>query len=228
MANETILVIEDEPDIQELIAINLNREGYRVQCFPSGEEGLAAARSVPPKLMLLDIMLPGIDGLDVCRSMKTYPQTSQVPIIFVSARGHEVDMVTGLEVGADDYVTKPLSPKVLVAKIKALLRRRTVPELGEVPPIKLHGLEIHPGRLEVLADGSRLEMSLTEFRILHFLAQNPGWVFTRYQIVSGVKGDDCIVTDRSVDVHIVGLRRRLGEFGKLIETVRGVGYRIKK
>ncbi len=226
--NEAILVIEDEPDIQELIRFNLLKEGYQVRLCRTGEEGLTAARSQPPRLILLDLMLPGMDGLEVCRLLKQDTSTNAIPVIMVTARTEEVDMVTGLEIGADDYVNKPFSPKVLAAKIRAMLRRRNGEPVHDTPPLTVHKLEIHPGRFEVKANGETVDLSLTEFRILHFLARSPGWVFTRYQIVSGVRGDDIVVTDRSVDVHIVGLRRKLGEFGRYIETVRGVGYRFRE
>lgn len=228
VSRENILVIEDEPDIQELIRFNLSREGFRVVCCRTGEDGIATARTTEPKLILLDLMLPGMDGLDVCKILKANPDTRQIPVIMVTARTEEVDMVTGLDVGADDYLPKPFSPKVLVARIRALLRRRASEEFQDNVPVAIHELEIHPGRFEVKASGKRLDLSLTEFKILQFLARNPGWVFTRYQIVSGVRGDDVVVTDRSVDVHIVGLRRKLGDYGKYIETVRGVGYRFMK
>jgi len=228
MAKEAILVIEDEPDIQELIRYNLSREGYRVTCAGTGEDGLARARQNPPDVVLLDLMLPGIDGLEVCRQLKSERSTRQIAIIMLTAKGEESDIVSGLELGADDYVTKPFSPKVLVARIRALLRRRAVDTDDGEARLAIHNLVIDPGRHEVLVDHNPVTLTHTEFQILHLLARRPGWVYTRYQIVNQVRGDDAIVTDRSVDVQIVGLRKKLGDAGNYIETVRGVGYRIRE
>jgi len=228
MAKEAILVIEDEPDIQELIRYNLSREGYRVTCAGTGEDGLARASQNPPDVVLLDLMLPGIDGLEVCRQLKSERSTRQIAIIMLTAKGEESDIVSGLELGADDYVTKPFSPKVLVARIRALLRRRAVDTDDGEARLAIHNLVIDPGRHEVLVDHNPVTLTHTEFQILHLLARRPGWVYTRYQIVNQVRGDDAIVTDRSVDVQIVGLRKKLGDAGNYIETVRGVGYRIRE
>ncbi|WP_305041384.1 response regulator [Geoalkalibacter sp.] len=229
MSNENILVIEDEEDILALVHYNLAREGYTVTPVTSGEEGLKAAARQLPDLVLLDLMLPGLDGLEICRRLKKSPETAAVPIIMVSARGEEADVVAGLELGAEDYVTKPFSTKVLLARIRNVLRRR---ERDAAPPddneaLVISGISIHPGRNEVLVDGRPVDLTYTEFRVLHFLAGRPGWVFTRYQIVNAVRGDDYAVTDRAVDVQIVGLRKKLGRAGQCIETVRGVGYRFK-
>lgn len=225
---EHILVVEDESDLQELIKFNLIKEGYRVDCASSGQEALNKVRESQPNLIVLDILLPGIDGLEVCRTLKNNPETSQIPIIMVTAKAEESDIITGLEMGADDYLTKPFSPKVLVARIRALLRRKVAVELTSQSPIEYHNLMIHPGRHEVIANGEVTNLSFTEFRILLVLAKSPGWVFNRYQIVNEVRGNDSIVTDRSVDVHIASLRKKLGTCGNLIETVRGVGYRFSE
>ncbi len=227
MAAERILVADDEEDILELVSYNLGRENYRVECIATGEEALERARAAMPDLIVLDLMLPGVGGLDVCKVLKSDPRTSGIPIVMLTAKGEEADIVAGLELGADDYVTKPFSPRVLVARIRAVLRRRQVQPLDEQASLSIGELVIHPGRHEVLARGERVELTYTEFRILHLLARRPGWVFTRYQIVDGVRGSDAIVTDRSVDVHIVSLRRKLGPLEDYIETVRGVGYRFK-
>ncbi len=230
MAKEHILVIEDEEDILALVHYNLVREGFRVSTATSGEEGLKAARAQPPELILLDLMLPGIDGLEVCRVLKRAAETAAVPIVMMTAKGEEADVVAGLELGADDYVTKPFSSRILIARLRAVLRRHAAEpgekEEGEV--IAFRDLTIHPGRNEVLVEGRPVELTFTEFRVLHFLASRPGWVFTRYQIVNAVRGDDYAVTDRAVDVQIVGLRKKLGPCGKHIETVRGVGYRFRE
>jgi two-component system phosphate regulon response regulator PhoB len=228
---ERILVVEDEEDILELIGYNLTREGYRVRTAASGEDGLRAAMRDKPDLVVLDLMLPGIDGIEVCRRLKADPQTRYIPVVMVTAKGEEADVVAGLELGADDYLSKPFSPKVLIARIRAVLRRReqeTVKDAKE--PIQRGEILIHPGRREVLVGGSRiaLDLTFTEFNILYLLASRPGWVFTRAQIVDAVRGYDYNVTERSVDVHVVGLRRKLGPQGDQIETVRGVGYRFKE
>jgi two-component system alkaline phosphatase synthesis response regulator PhoP len=228
MAKEHILVVEDEEDILELLRYNLAKEGFRVTGALSGEEAVRAARSTPPDLIVLDLMLPGMDGLTVCRELKMDAKTRDVPIVMLTAKGEEVDIVAGLELGADDYVTKPFSPRVLLARIRAVLRRRRVEATPVSDSLVLHDLAIHPGRHEVLVQGRPMDLTATEFRLLHFLARRPGWVFTRAQIVQGVQGEDYSVSDRAVDVQIVGLRKKLGPAGKYIETVRGVGYRLKE
>jgi len=227
MAHETVLVVDDEQDILELVAYNLSREGYRVTTAADGEEALEGARSQSPALIVLDLMLPGVDGLEVCRRLKADPRTQHIPIVMLTAKGEEADIVAGLELGADDYITKPFSPRVLVARLRAVLRRRARGQTDETSVIRIDDLVIHPGRHEVLVAGEPVDLTLTEFRILHVLARRPGWVFTRYRIVEATQGEDAVVTDRSVDVHIVSLRRKLGEYGACIETVRGVGYRFK-
>lgn len=224
-----ILVVEDEEDILALIHYNLTREGFRSTCATSGEEALRIVQKDPPDLVILDLMLPGIDGLEVCRTLKSQAETRFVAVLMVTAKGEEADVVAGLEMGADDYVTKPFSPRILIARAQAVLRRNAgAEEPAEQPEvIKVAGLLIHPGRNEVLVDDQSVDLTYTEFRVLQFLASRPGWVFTRYQIVNAVRGDDYSVTDRAVDVQIVGLRKKLGVYGKYIETVRGVGYRFK-
>jgi two-component system phosphate regulon response regulator PhoB len=227
MAREHILVVDDEKDILELVEYNLSKNGYKVTSVATGESALRSARSRLPDLVLLDLMLPGVDGLEVCKTLKKDAKTQHVPIIMLTAKGEEADVVAGLELGADDYVTKPFSPRVLLARVRAVLRRKVAMESVSASLVKIRDLEINPGRHEVLVKGKPVDLTFTEFRILHLLASRPGWVFTRYQIVDGTQGEDTIVTDRSVDVHIVSLRRKLGAAGKDIETVRGVGYRFK-
>lgn len=226
MSKEKILVVDDEEDILELVRYNLAREGYTVTCAESGEQALKAAASGPVDLIILDLMLPGIDGLEVTRRLRQSPGTEDTPIVMLTAKGEEADVVTGLELGADDYVTKPFSPRILMARMKAVIRRKRgdVPANGEV--LNIRELSIHTGRRHVTAGGTPVDLTYTEFQVLCFLARRPGWVFTRSQIVDAVRGDDYPVTDRSVDVQIVGLRKKLGPFGKYIETVRGVGYRF--
>ena len=218
--------MDDEEDILELLNYNLTREGYQVLMAQSGEQALEAAQSELPGLIILDLMLPGIDGLDVCRELKKDSKTQNIPIIMLTAKGEEADIVTGLELGADDYVTKPFSPKVLLARVRSVLRRSVVPK-EEGKKIKIHDLVIDAGRHEVLAAGERVELTYTEFEILQLLAGRPGRVYTRYQIVDAIRGTEYAVTDRAVDVQIVALRKKLGACGKYIETVRGIGYRFK-
>jgi two-component system phosphate regulon response regulator PhoB len=222
-----VLAIEDDKDILELITYNLEREGYEVTGVTSGEDGVDAARSDAPDLVLLDLMLPGIDGLEVCRRLKSDPDTAHIPVVMVTAKGEEADIVSGLELGADDYVTKPFSPKVLIARMRAVERRRTRVPVSDQDVIRTDEIVIHPGRHEVTVGDERVDLTFTEFRILHILARRPGWVFTRHQIVDAIHGEHYPVTDRAVDVQIVGLRRKLGSAGEYIETVRGVGYRFR-
>ena len=228
MPKERILAVDDEEDILELVSYNLAREGYHVLTTDSGEKALNIARKESPDLIVLDMMLPGIDGLEVTKSLKNDKRTAEIPIIMLTAKGEEADVVTGLELGADDYVTKPFSPRVLVARVKAVLRRHTKKSPEDASVLNIHEIQIHPGRREVLIKGKPVSLTFTEFGILHYLARRPGWVFTRTQIVDAVKGDDYPVTDRSVDVQVVGLRKKLGKGGECIETVRGVGYRFRE
>jgi len=231
MAKESVLVVDDERDILELVKYNLDKEGYQVTVVETGEDALAAARTRMPDVVVLDLMLPGVDGLEVCRRLKSDLKTRGIPIVMLTAKGGEADIVAGLELGASDYVTKPFSPRVLTARIKAVLRRGM--DVGDdEATIRVKELTIHPGRHQVIVAGSPAELTATEFRILVYLARRPGWVFTRQQIVDAAQGDDVFVndrfvTDRSVDVHIVSLRRKLGSCGTYIETVRGVGYRLQ-
>lgn len=226
MAGEKILVIDDEEDILELVDFNLSRNGFQVLSASDGEEALEVAKSDTPDLIILDLMLPGIDGLEVCRLLKRDDKTAHIPIVMLTAKGEEADVVTGLELGADDYVTKPFSPKVLVARVRAVLRRKAQEPIDEGTVINSGDLVIHPGRHEVLVKGEPVELTHTEFQILHLLARRPGWVFTRDRIIDEARGEDYPVTDRSVDVHIVSLRKKLGEAASHVETVRGVGYRF--
>jgi two-component system, OmpR family, alkaline phosphatase synthesis response regulator PhoP len=234
MIQRSVLVVEDEEDIRELLTYNLLKEGYQVAGVATGEGALAAVESRPPDIILLDLLLPGMDGLSVCRKLKANPATQPIPILMLTAKGEETDIVAGLNLGADDYVTKPFSPRVLLARLRAVMRRRTAEAVAasegdeEGEAIEIRELKIHPGRHEVRVQGAVVELTATEFRLLHFLAQRPGWVFTRQQILDGVHGDNYAITDRAVDVQIVGLRRKLGPVGSYIETVRGVGYRFKE
>jgi two-component system phosphate regulon response regulator PhoB len=228
MAKDRVLVVDDEEDILELVQYNLNKEGYEVTCAASGEKALQLARAELPDLILLDLMLPGVGGLDVCRLLKGDQRTAHIPIIMLTAKTEESDIVLGLEMGADDYITKPFSPRVVSARVRAVLRRKRAEPVSEEQTIQIRELIIHPGRREVLVKGKAVELTFTEFSVLHTLARRPGWVFTRSQIVDAVRGDEYPVTDRSVDVQIVSLRKKLGPCATYIETVRGVGYRLKE
>lgn len=227
MANEYILVVEDEDEILELLRYNLERAGYRVRGAQSGEAALQAAGDDPPDLVLLDLMLPAMDGFEVCKRLKGDVRTRHVPVLMLTARGEDADIVAGLELGADDYLTKPFSPRVLLARIKAVLRRQTEDQAETDEPLTVGDLRIHPGRHEVTLRKRPVELTVTEFRVLSLLARHPGWVYTRQQIVDAVRGAEYAVTDRSVDVQIAGLRRKLGAYGDSIQTVRGVGYRFR-
>lgn len=227
MPETKILIIEDDDDVRELIKYNLARENYRVYDAADGEIGLDTANSLIPDLIILDLMLPGMNGLEICKELKSDKSTKNISVIILSAKGEETDIVIGLELGADDYITKPFSPRVLLARIKSVLRRKSRVTPSDDDIISVHNIRIDPGRYKVSVDRKQVDLTTTEFRLLQFLARHPGWVFSRYQIVDGIKGDDYPVTERSVDVHIVGLRKKLGATGALIETVRGVGYRLK-
>lgn len=227
MPKKNVLVVEDDEDILELIAYNLKKDGFAVTQATTGEDALAKVRRSPPQIILLDLMLPSLDGLEVCRRLRSDPKSRDIPLVMVTAKGEEADVVSGLELGADDYITKPFRPRELVARVRAVLRRegRNVDAGDNI--IRVQELVIHPGRREVVVKGKPVDLTYTEFQVLHFLASRPGWVYTRYQIVDAVRGEDYPVTDRSVDVQIVGLRKKLGKAGQCIETVRGVGYRFK-
>ena len=227
MAREKIVVIEDEADILEVIQYNLKREGYQVLTSRDGEEGLGQVREQAPALVLLDLMLPGLDGIEVCKQLKQNPVTRAIPIIMVTAKGEESDIVLGLGVGADDYVAKPFSPKELVARVKAVLRRGPLQEERAGERIVAGEVVIDAARHEVLVAGKPAVFTATELRLLHFLASQPGRVFTRDQLLSRVIGEDAAVIDRNIDVHIRSIRKKIGEHRDLIETIRGVGYRFR-
>ncbi len=227
MSKGRILVVDDEEDILELVKYNLEREGYLVDCVETGEEAIERATAIRPDGILLDLMLPGVDGIEVCRELRKNPDTRTIPIIMMTAKGEEADVVSGLEVGADDYVPKPFSTKVLIARLRALLRRtaeKKDEEAGEV--IRRGTFVLDLGRREASIAGKPLDLTFTEFEILRLLAKRPGWVYSRSRIVNEIKGSDYPVTERAVDVQIVGLRKKLGD-ADLIETVRGVGYKFK-
>ena len=226
----TILLVEDEQDLLELLSYNLSREGFQVETAMTGEAGLKKAREIGKQLdlVLLDLMLPGIDGLEVCRTLKGRDHTNEIPIIMLTAKGEESDIVRGLEYGADDYITKPFSPRVLMARIGAVLRRRDGEARGgNSSVIEIGQVQIDTERHEVLVKGEPAALTATEFKLLSLLASKAGRVFTRQQIIESIHEGYAAVTDRSVDVQVVSLRRKLGEAGRAIETVRGVGYRFR-
>lgn len=228
--NFTLLVVEDEEDIRELISYNLEREGFTVQAVESGEEALKYVAKRPVDLVILDLMLPNMDGLEVCRRIRADASLRELPVLMVTAKAEETEVVVGLELGADDYLCKPFKPRELVARVKALLRRvvSRKHEGSEGDEIVERGpLYLHAGRREARLRDRSLDLTYTEFEVLRLLASRPGWVFSRYQIVDAIRGKDYPVTDRSVDVQIVGLRRKLGKEARMLETVRGVGYRFK-
>ena len=225
--SKNILVVEDDLDIRELISFNLQNEGHQVFEAKDGEAGIDKAREKLPDLILLDLMLPGIQGLDVCRIIKSDQETKETPIIMVTALGQEEDIVKGLETGADDYITKPFSIKVLIARVNAVLKRSIKFGEDKNKDILINGINIKTRSREVRVNENLInDLTFSEFQILYLLAGHPGWVFTRYQIIDKIRGDNYPVTDRSVDFQIVGLRKKLGDAGKLIKTVRGVGYRF--
>lgn len=225
-ARPFVLVVEDERDIVELLRYNLEKDRYQVLVAPSGEEALSLLARQTVDLVILDLMLPGIDGFEVCRRMRAEARTSRIPILMLTARAEEIDVVSGLELGAEDYVTKPFSPRVLLARIRTILRRRETAEEPAPRTLRQGELEIDPGRHQVRVAGAPVTLTLTEFKLLQQLASRPGWVFTRNQLLDAVQGPESFVLDRTVDVHVGSLRRKLGEFGQRIETVRGVGYRL--
>ena len=227
MAKETILVVDDEEDILELVRYNLSQEGYQVLCAQTGEKSLQILKSEPVDLMILDLMLPGIDGFSVAQRVKNDPRTRHIPIVMLTAKDSEADVVNGLQIGAEDYIIKPFSPKILIARVQKILRRTPLEPTASKDRIQHNALVIDVRKHEVTVGGIAVNLTFTEFEILTLLAGRPGWAFSRSQIVDSVRGYNYSVTDRSVDVQIVGLRRKLGSYGRCIETVRGVGYRFR-
>ena len=227
ITNNKILIIEDDKDIRDLIGFNLSKHGYKTILSRDGEKGIEKAKNEKPDLVLLDLMLPGIHGLDVCKILKTDSSLNKLSIIMLTALGQEEDIIKGLEAGADDYITKPFSFKILFARIKSVLRRKKTKESSNKDPVNLYGVKIDPQTRQVIINKNELKLTFTEFQILYLLASHPGWVFTRYQIIDKIRSDNNSVTDRSVDFQIVGLRKKMNNLSKLIETIRGVGYRFK-
>ena len=227
MSRQSVLVVEDEEDIMEVIRFNLEKEGYEVHQALSGEKALQVIENNLPSLVLLDLMLPGINGLDLCRIFKQNDRTKAIPVIILTAKSEDADIVAGLEMGAEDYITKPFSPRVLLARVRTVLRRRETGVKDDSSVIQVEGMQIHPGRHEVTMGDNVVDLTPSEFRILHYLARRPGWVYSRDQIIDAIRGHGYVVTDRAIDVQVVGLRKKLGDYGKFIETVRGIGYRFR-
>jgi len=230
LAKQRVLIVEDEAEIAELIRFHLERDGFEAKTAGSGKAGLEAAERWHPHIVLLDLMLPDLSGLEVCRKMKWQAELRDIPVIMVTARGEESDVVAGIELGADDYITKPFSPKVLVARVRSVLRRLSGRGEGETQTQRLeigqHALTIDADRHQVSVDGRAVDLTVTEFGILRYLAMRPGFVRTRDQIIAAVHGGYTVLSSRTIDVHVTALRRKLGDAGALIETVRGVGYRL--
>lgn len=228
MRDEKILVVEDDGDIREMLRVWFSKEGFPFSSASTGEEALSLIEKDCPDLIVLDLMLPGMDGLEVARRLKKDPKLNTIPIVMLTARTEESEILDGYDAGADDYVTKPFSPRVLAARVETLLRSRKDPTPGAQSPIQVHDLTIHPGFRQAYIAGEPLDLSFTEFEILHVLASKPGWVFTRSQIIDAVRGDGYSVSDRSVDAQIFALRKKLRSYREYIETVRSVGYRFKR
>lgn len=228
---KTVLVVDDEKDIRDLIAYNLTKEGFTVVAASDGNEALAKVKQHPISVIVLDIMMPGMDGYEVCRAIRANDKTARIPVLFLTARAAEVDQIIGLEIGGDDYIQKPVSPRVLVARVKAMLRRS---EITAAPPegskekeqIKIEGIEIDRGSYRVKIDGSEVFFPRKEFELLFYLASHPGRVYSRDNLLNQVWGDGAFVVERTVDVHVFKVREKLGAYGDKIETVKGVGYRF--
>ncbi len=226
MAKPRVLIVEDDADIREVVRYNLEQEGFKVREAATGEAGLVSARKKPPDVVLLDLMLPGIQGLEVCRRLRNLTETRATPIVMLTAKGEESDIVAGLEMGADDYMSKPFSTRELVARVRSVLRRgRASDDIGTITEVG--PLEIDSGRHEVHLRGEPLKLTLAEFRLLKSLSDNPGRVFTRAQLIRNITGGDTHIVERNIDVHVRSLRKKLGPDGYLIRTVRGVGYKLE-
>lgn len=225
MARVPVLIVEDDADIANLVRFHLEKEGFATRIAPSGSAALTAIEKEPPQAILLDIMLPDLDGFDVCRRLKRGAATRDIPIIMVTSKGEESDVVVGLELGAEDYITKPFSPKVLVARVRAVLRRHEAEPSGQIT-LLAGEIVIDPARHAVKIGGMDVDLTLTQYKLLAFLASRPGFVRTRDQMVAAVRGEDAVLSSRAIDVHIAALRQKLGAMGEIVETVRGVGYRL--
>lgn len=225
--NSHIAVVEDEQDIVELISVHLKKERFNVRTFLNGSSFLRSLESEPPSLVVLDLMLPDVDGFEICRRLKARPSHASIPIIILTAKSGETDRILGLELGADDYMVKPFSPRELTARVKAVLRRTSRPEPDPEAIEVGNLLKIDPQKYEVTVEGRRVDLTATEFRILQLLASKNGWVFSRDKILTHLWGSEKMVLDRTVDVHIKHLREKMGPAGFLIKNMRGVGYKFE-
>ena len=224
-----ILIVEDEPDIVELLVYNLDQAGFKTDAVFNGADALDRVKVQAPDLVLLDLLLPEVDGLEVCRTLKRDPETASIPIIMLTAKGEAIDRIVGLELGADDYITKPFSPREVMLRIRAVLRRApNVPRNKPANQIQIDGLKIDLDRHQVFSNGSVIDLTATEFKILSLFAHSPGRVFTRSILMDAVWGQEYYGIERTMDTHVSRLRRKLGQFGERIETVHGVGYRLKE
>ena len=228
MSRDKVLLVEDERSLTDVLVYNLEREGYEVFVAHDGKDGLRKAQTILPDLVILDLMLPGISGLDICKEIKSAPATSNIPVLMLTSKSEESDQIVGFAVGADDYVTKPFSTKVLLQRIKALLRRKSVPEPAESDVLSFGKIKIDKRSHKVLHGNSTLALTPTEFRLLETLLRQPGRAFTRHDLMDSAIGDGAIVLERTIDVHVKSLRRKLGSSGDFIETVRGIGYRFRE
>ena len=225
MAGETILIIEDEPTLIDVLTYNLEAQGYIVHSRDNGIDGLAAVKQLLPDLVLLDLMLPGLDGLAICRNLKSSQFTQDIPILMLTAKSEELDELMGFQMGADDYVSKPFKVALLLARIKSLLRR-TLPSSDDKDILKYRGIVLDRLQFKALNDGDAFQLTPTEFELLWQLMVHPGRAYSRYDLMESVMGDNTLVLERTIDVHIRALRKKLGDKSSLIETVRGVGYRL--
>jgi DNA-binding response OmpR family regulator len=228
-AKAIIAVVDDEPDIVELVSHHLKKEHYDVKKFFDGEDLLKYIDTELPHLIVLDLMLPKIDGLEICRILKSDQRTHNIPIIMLTAKTTETDRVVGLELGADDYIVKPFSPRELVARVKAVLRRSSSEtDVTSRGVITIHDLQLNPHTFRATIRGEDIHLTPTEFNLLKILAERPGWVFSRNKLLDLLWGEEKVVLDRTIDVHIMGLRKKMGDYGKLIKVIRGIGYKLEK
>ena len=226
MAKSKILIVEDDRDILEMVEYNLQESGYATVSALNGEDGVNLARRERPDLIILDIMLPVMDGFEVCRALKRKEVTARIPIIILSAKSQETDKVVGLELGADDYITKPFSPRELIARIRAIMRRGVEQQTDSI--VEKGDIVIDSAKHKVSVRGEKVSLTTTEFKLLEYMARRTGVVLSREKILDAVSGDDAVVCDRTVDAHVKSLRRKLGKAKDYIETVRGAGYRFKE
>ena len=222
---QRILVVDDEPDLLELVRVNLAQAGFEVETASTGRNALDCVRRSAPDLVVLDLMLPDVPGTDVCRELRSDPEFARLPIIMLTARADEVDRVVGFELGADDYVTKPFSPRELTLRVRAILRRRSA-HVDEAEPFQHRGLRVDSERHRCFVEDVEVDLTAKEFELLKHLLRRPGRVLTRDQLLDGVWGHDVTVTTRTIDTHVKRLREKLGSAGSMIETVRGIGYRF--